>query len=76
MAAIATAGVAKTCNQFQSQSFQCSTVFTGGFFETDTQKTFGKSLGVINMAVASAWFCAISWGSYAVLEFLNWRNSV
>ncbi|KAJ3113202.1 hypothetical protein HDU96_003636 [Phlyctochytrium bullatum] len=75
-ASIATAGINKTCSQFTSQGFQCSTVFSGGFFETDTQKTFGKSLGVINMAVVSAWFNAISWGAYAVLEFLNWRNSV
>ncbi|KAJ3121450.1 hypothetical protein HK101_006744 [Irineochytrium annulatum] len=76
MASIATAGITSTCKQFQSFGFGCSTVFSGGFFETDTQKTYAKNLNTINMAVASAWICATSWLAYAVLEFLNWRNSV
>lgn len=76
MAVVAAAGISETCGQFQGQGFSCSTIFTGGFFETDTQKTFQKNLGVIQLSVVSAWICFASWAAYTALEFLNWRNSV
>ncbi|KAI9342066.1 hypothetical protein DFJ73DRAFT_843066 [Zopfochytrium polystomum] len=76
MAVVAAAGIDHTCKQFQGAGFSCGTIFTGGFFETDTQSTFTKNLGVIQMSVVSAWFCFASWAAYTALEFLNWRNSV
>ncbi|KAJ3416179.1 hypothetical protein HDV05_002824 [Chytridiales sp. JEL 0842] len=75
MAAVATAGINRTCSEFQSEGFSCSTIFTGGFFESNTQQTYSKSLGIINMSVVSAWFCFVSWACYTALEWLNWRNS-
>ncbi|KAJ3013507.1 UNVERIFIED_CONTAM: hypothetical protein HDU68_000647 [Siphonaria sp. JEL0065] len=76
MAVVATIGINTTCGQFQGANFSCSTIFSGGFFEQETSLTYPKSLGVVNLAVASSWFCFISWAAYAALEVLNWRNSV
>ncbi|KAJ1566786.1 hypothetical protein HK405_008411 [Cladochytrium tenue] len=76
MAVVAAVGLSHTCQQFQGEGFNCATIFSGGFFETDTAQTYTKSVGTVQMAVASAWFCFASWAAYSALEFLNWRNSV
>jgi hypothetical protein len=76
MAMVAAIGISTTCNQFTSAGFACSTVFSGGFFETDTNSVYVKNLGTIIMSVVASWFCFAAWGAYTFLEYLNWRNSV
>ncbi|KAJ1549366.1 hypothetical protein HK405_004556 [Cladochytrium tenue] len=71
MAVVGTVGVSHTCQEFTGAGYSCATIFTGGFFEADTQTTYTKSLAVIQMSVVASWFCFISWAAYAFLEFLH-----
>ncbi|KAJ3316366.1 hypothetical protein HDU76_001862 [Blyttiomyces sp. JEL0837] len=71
MAIVSSAGLNKTCTEFKNGGgFACDTIFNTGFFEGATDQTYKKNLGTVQAAVASAWFCFISWVAYTALEFL------
>ncbi|KAI8894400.1 hypothetical protein BC833DRAFT_605016 [Globomyces pollinis-pini] len=75
MAAILTAGVNQTCDQFIKSGKTCGTVFAEGFFANDVSKIHNKSINSIDASIVSSWMLVFTWASYAAYEFYCYKHS-